>query len=149
MRAFCLCLFLLNKTSSSFQEILYLVILCFRKICVFWIEDFTNTVYILTAGVTQNSSCLGGSNGKKRYVSLFLFAYLSYCFSNSLHISDGEFFPEFKATSWLTSGPLSLIKSSLRMTSKVVIKGTDFRFNETVYREAIGHYATVGDVFCD
>ncbi|KAK7099476.1 arylsulfatase B-like [Littorina saxatilis] len=58
------------------------------------------------------------------------------------HIANGEFFPEFKATSWLTSGPLSLIKSSLRMTSKVVIKGTDFRFNETVYREAIGHYAT-------
>ncbi|KAL8620190.1 hypothetical protein ACOMHN_060846 [Nucella lapillus] len=58
------------------------------------------------------------------------------------HWASAVFQPEFKVNSWLTSGPLSLVSSSLRVSSKVFRKGIDFRFNRTLYTDAIGHYST-------
>ncbi|XP_076450041.1 arylsulfatase B-like [Babylonia areolata] len=70
------------------------------------------------------------------------FGYL-YGSTDYYHYSTtAEFHPEFKATSWLTSGALSLVSSTLRVTSKVQRKGIDFRFNQTVYTEPMGRYST-------
>lgn len=72
-------------------------------------------------------------------------SFFGYLYGSSdyyIHTASAEFRPEFRATGWLTSGPLSLLSSSVRMSSILNIKAYDFRFNQSVYKEARGRYTT-------
>ncbi|KAK7488810.1 hypothetical protein BaRGS_00019945 [Batillaria attramentaria] len=72
-------------------------------------------------------------------------SFFGYLYGSSdyyLHSASADFRPEFKATTWLTSGPLSLLSSSVRVSSVLNKKAYDFRFNQSVYTEGLGKYAT-------
>ncbi|PVD33548.1 hypothetical protein C0Q70_04805 [Pomacea canaliculata] len=60
-----------------------------------------------------------------------------------LHDAVDTFEPELKVSSWLRSGPLSLISSSVRLSRELDKNGFGFWNNDTVDTTVVDRYATV------